>query len=199
MRDGGGVLVTGEIPEAGRTPRHRSTGRRRGVATWVWAAPLAVVVIVALVLGWFTLSRGAGDGDVSDCLAGDLDLVVWADPAAEPTARELVDTYAATDPVVRDHCIHARVEVMDTASADEAYRSATAAGPSDGTTTVAPVWLPVGTGLTAGLAGAPEVPPVVGSTVDGQPVPLVVFGSSPAVPEDQARAGADFARVVAGG
>lgn len=154
---------------------------------------MTVLAVVALVIGWIALSRDGGDGDsdASGCISGDMELLVWTDPAAESTARMLVDRYAATDPVVRDHCVHARVELRDTESALDAYRSE-AAG-------VAPVWLPVGDGLTDGLTGAPEETPVVGNTDDGRPVQLAVFGSSPAVPEEQARAGADFSRVTTGG
>lgn len=172
-------------------PRHASARRSRGVATWVWAVPVAVVVITAVFIGWLALSRDDNDTDASGCIAGDLGLLVWADPAAQDTARSLVDAYAAADPVVRDFCVRPRLEIKDTAAAVDEYRSAVPG--------VAPVWLPAGTELTAGLAGAPEDPPVVGTTAEGLPVPLVAFGSSPMVQEDQARAAADFLRTATAG
>lgn len=171
-------------------PRHASARRSRGVATWVWAVPVAVVVIIAVFIGWLALSRD-DNSDASGCIAGDLGLLVWADPATEDTARSLVDAYAAADPVVRDFCVRPRLEIKDTAAAVDEYRSAMPG--------VAPVWLPAGSELTAGLAGAPEDPPVVGTTAEGLPVPLVAFGSSPMVQEDQARAAADFLRTATAG
>jgi hypothetical protein len=172
-------------------PRHASARRSRGMATWVWAVPVTVVVVIAVVIGWLALSRDDEDSEASGCLAGDLGLLVWADPAAEDTARSLVDAYAATGPVVHDYCVQPQLKIKDTATAVEEYRS-TMPG-------VAPVWLPAGTELTAGLAGAPEDPPVVGTTAEGLPVPLVAFGSSPMVQEDQARAASDFSRASTGG
>lgn len=172
-------------------PRHASAHRSRGVATWVWAVPVTVVIVIAVFIGWLALSRDDNDSDASGCISGDLGLRVWADPAAEDTARSLVDAYAASEPVVRDFCVQPQLEIKDTAAAVDEYRSAIPG--------VAPAWLPAGTGLTAGLAGAPEDPPVVGTTAEGLPVPLVAFGSSPMVQEDQARAAADFVRAATDG
>ena len=92
---------------------------------------------------------------------------------------------------MRDFWVRPRLEIKATAAAVDEDRSAVPG--------VAPVWLPAGTELTAGLAGAPEDPPVVGTTAEGLPVPLVAFGSSPMVQEDQARAAADFLRTATAG
>jgi hypothetical protein len=170
--------------------QHRGAGgRRRGVAAWVWAAPLALVVVAACVVGWYFLARGASDDDTSadDCLAGDLTLLVWADPVAQATAGDLVDSYNAGSPVVRDHCVRALLEVRPVQEAVDAYRSAQP--------DVAPVWFPVAAPDAAGLPGAPETVPVLPAEDGGRP--LVVFGSSPSVDEDEARAAADFGRTVA--
>lgn len=173
---------------------HQGQGGRRGIAAWVWAVPLTVVIIAALVVGWVFLVRGSKDdgGDANGCLAGDLTLLVWADPAAAQTAEHLVDNYNASSPVVRDHCVRALTEVKPTAEVVEAYRG--------GAPGVAPVWFPLTAGDAAGLPGAPAEVPVVpgdgdgGSTDGAGDLPVVAFGSSPAVDEDTARAAADFVR-----
>lgn len=75
----------------------------------------ALVVALALVSGllWFVLSnrgssestaaQGGGDGANDACVSGEMTLPVAASNAV--VGRELVDAYAASNPVVRDHCI----------------------------------------------------------------------------------------------
>ncbi|MDN6438645.1 MAG: hypothetical protein L0K27_04170 [Corynebacterium nuruki] len=166
---------------------HQRQGRGgRKVAAWVWVTPLVIVVIAVLVVGWLALIRDRGDDSAQACLSGDLTLQVWSDPAAEPSALQLVDGYNAGSPVVRDHCVRATVEVKDTPAAVDAYRA--------GAPGVAPVWFPATAGDAAGLPGAPATVPVA-HTAAGD-VPVVAFGSSPAVEEDAARAAADFVGTV---
>lgn len=172
------------------TARHRSGRRGSGVARWVWALPLTLVVVAALVVGWTVLIRGAGDDDTPTCINGDLPLAVWADPATVQDADAVVARYAATSPVVRDFCVRPTVVVRANTDAAAAYAARTPGS--------AAVWLPVGTDILAGLPGVPADPPVVAETTDGAPVPLVVFGSSDAVDEDAARAGADLLKTVGG-
>lgn len=139
-------------------PRHSATDSPVRVAGWVWAALVAVIVVAALVVGWFALAgRDGGDGDstAADCIEGDAELTVWVDPAATETAEALVDDYNSSDPVVRDRCVTAVVEEKSTAEATAAYRA--------GQPGVAPVWIPAGTGFIPGLSGAPEEVPVVGT------------------------------------
>lgn len=186
-------------------PRHRSQGQRRrqnpsqrrGLAAWVWRTPLAIVLVGGLVFGWLCLTRDSRDNNThsaaTECLLGDLTLTIWADPAVEKTASDLAKRYADTAPVVRDYCVHPHVEVKDTAVAIGDYRAVIPGA--------AAVWLPITTDIAidqiSELPGAPENPPVVATTPEGNPIPLVVFGSSPAVSEDTARAGADLLRIIA--
>lgn len=160
----------------------RQGGGRRKVAAWVWVTPLVIVAIGVLVVGWLALIRDRGDDSAQSCLAGDITLQVWSDPAAEPSAQQLVDGYNAGSPVVRDHCVRATVEVKDTPGAVDAYRA--------GAPGVAAVWFPATAADVTGLPGAPVTVPVA-HTAAGD-VPVVAFGSSPAVGEDAARAAADF-------
>lgn len=172
----------------GTTARHRSGDRGPGVARWVWALPLTVVVVAALVVGWTVLVRGSGEDAAPACIDGDLPLVVWADPATEAAARAVVDGYAASGPVVRDFCVRPTVEVRTDADATSAYAARTPGS--------AAVWVPADPALAVGLPGAPTGPPAEIRTPDGTSVPLVVLGSSDAVGEDAARAGADLLRSV---
>lgn len=171
--------------------RHRSGRRGRGVAGWVWVLPVVVVLLAALVAGWFTLIRDDPEDETPQCINGDLSLTAWVDPAAEVAARDLLEKYSATSPVVRDYCVHPVVEIRPTAEAAAAYNARTPGS--------AAVWFPVGDSAWSGVAGAPPDPPVVATTADGAPVSLVVFGSSGAVAEDSARAGADLLRTVDAG
>lgn len=171
-------------PEA----RHRSGTRGRGVATWVWVTPLAVTVIIAAVVGWLFLIRGADDPAGDGCISGDLVLQVWAAPASGEVARHSVDAYGATGPVVRDRCIRPEVTTLSNDEALAAYRS--------GAPDAAAVWFPEGTVDLTGLPGAPADAPVIGQTPTGTPVPVAVFGSSASVGEDAARAGADMLRFL---
>lgn len=136
--------------------RHSAAQSPVRVAEWVWFALVAVILVVALVVGWFVLaSRQATEKTEATCIDGEQELTVWADPAAEDVAQRLVDGYNETDPVVRDRCVTASVEVRSTAEATLAYRG--------GQPGVAPVWIPAGTGFISGLSGAPTEVPVVGS------------------------------------
>lgn len=136
--------------------RHSAAQSPVRVAGWVWFALVAVILVVALVVGWFVLaSRQSSDEAEGACIDGDQELTVWADPAAEDVARQLVADYNDTEPVVRDRCVTASVEVRSTAEATLAYRG--------GQPGVAPVWIPAGTGFISGLSGAPNEVPVVGS------------------------------------
>ncbi|AGP30704.1 hypothetical protein [Corynebacterium terpenotabidum] len=175
-------------------PRHRARpghgSGRRGLARWVWVTPLALVVLIALVVSWMGLSRDDEPTEETECIAGNLTLMVWADPAAESTAQEITADYLAGAPVVRDFCVIPQIEVRPTADAAADYL--------DGSPGAAAVWFPAGTVDLTGMPGAPTDPPVVGSTPDNVPVPLIAFGSSSAVTEDAARAAADLLRSVTG-
>lgn len=75
-------------------------------------AIFALVVVALLVAGsvWFAASRGGGGSDADGtqaeekpCVLGELALPVAAQDAA--VAQELIGTYAASKPVVREYCV----------------------------------------------------------------------------------------------
>ncbi|MEJ6548540.1 hypothetical protein PQI66_03155 [Corynebacterium sp. USCH3] len=134
--------------------RHSAAESRFRVAGWVWAALLALILVIAMVVGWFILA-GRHDGATSaqNCIDGEQQLTVWADPAAEDVARQVVDRYNSGGPVVRDRCVTAVVALKSTAEATEAYRRVEPG--------VAPVWIPAGTGFISGLSGAPDTVGIV--------------------------------------
>jgi hypothetical protein len=136
--------------------RHSAPESKVRVAGWVWAAVVAVVLVIALTVGWFVLAGSQRDDEAGgDCIDGEQTLTVWADPASEAIAQTLAESYNAGDHVVRDRCVSAVVEVMSTAEATAAYRRVEPG--------VAPVWIPAGTGFIPGLSGAPETVQVVGT------------------------------------
>ncbi|MGO1949866.1 MAG: hypothetical protein ACTH1D_09540 [Mycobacteriaceae bacterium] len=155
-------------------PRHAAAESPTRIAGWIWAALIALVVVIALAVAWIVLvGRDDGDdGTASDgtsCVDGDQELLVWADPAAEDSARRLVDTYNDSGAVVRDRCVTATLEITGTAEAAVAYR--------EGQPGVAPVWIPAGGGFVPGLSGAPAELPVVGTD---ELVHVVPEGADPA-------------------
>lgn len=151
--------------------RHSAGESRVRVAGWVWIALIALILVIAVVVGWFVLAgRQDDETSATSCIDGEQRLTVWADPAAADIAQSLAERYNAEDPVVRDRCVTAVVEVTSTAEATDAYRRVDPG--------VAPVWIPAGTGFIPGLSGAPDTVGIVGTDdlvhyvpADGDPDP----------------------------
>ncbi|MGY1875515.1 VWA domain-containing protein [Nocardia gipuzkoensis] len=73
---------------------------------------VAVVLLAAIVVGWFQLRDRAANQDsaaAAECVEGPATLYVTADPSIAAQVRTAADSYNATQPKVRDHC--ARVAV----------------------------------------------------------------------------------------
>lgn len=93
------------------------------------SAIAALVVALALVAGliWFvvwqrgasesTAAQGDGSGTNDSCVSGDITLPVASSNAV--VGKELVDAYAASNPVVRDYCI--RPQLVETLSDAAVY------------------------------------------------------------------------------
>ncbi|WP_145941106.1 hypothetical protein [Corynebacterium glyciniphilum] len=166
--------------------RHSAGESRLRVAGWVWAALVALILVIAVVVGWFVLAgRQGDDNSAASCIDGEQRLTVWADPAAADIAQSLAERYNAEEPVVRDRCVTAVVEITSTAEATEAYRRVDPG--------VAPVWIPAGTGFVPGLSGAPDTVGIVGTDdlvhyvpVGGDPDPSAAV--SPTGPESMVSA-----------
>lgn len=105
------------------TGRHRSVATRqkgsskRGIAGWVIPTVILVIVLIAAVAGCLWLrdrSHGDEEARAKDCIEGELILpVAEAFPGA---AGEAIETYEATDPVVRDHCIRPKLAELSDAA-----------------------------------------------------------------------------------
>jgi hypothetical protein len=136
--------------------RHSADESRVRVAGWVWIALISLILVVAVVVGWFVLAgRQDDENSAASCIDGEQRLTVWADPAAADVTQSLVEQYNAEEPVVRDRCVTAVVEITSTAEATDAYRRVDPG--------VAPVWIPAGTGFIPGLSGAPDTVGIVGA------------------------------------
>ena len=103
------------------------------LAGWVWAALMALLLIIALVIGWFAINKTNSAGS-EKCPDGDYSLAVWAAPEAEGTAQSLIDSYNEEDHVVEDSCVKATAQTM---SDDDAVKAL-----SEDNNTVPAVWMP---------------------------------------------------------
>ncbi|WJZ17870.1 hypothetical protein CGUA_06500 [Corynebacterium guangdongense] len=188
------------------------------MASWVIAAVVAVVALLAL-LAWWLWPGGsaddlAGDADgaqATECIQGDMTLPVAADAASEQAARELVESWAATDPVVRDYCVQPTyvddvslaavyVGITDGPLADANRGTATA-----DTTPVAAI--PVGVAgapdatlesVTFPVADAPGVAQVVASALSGdRDAVIATLARDRDVTSEQAAAAERFAATEA--
>ncbi|MGW6931561.1 substrate-binding domain-containing protein [Lentzea sp. NPDC054927] len=101
--------------------RHRSLRAKvkRGIAKW----PVLIVVFVVLIgLGWLALSWAGGVLDrrsqalAQNCSEGDSVLRVAATPSVAESVAEVARAYAATRPVVYDHCIAIEVTSADSSA-----------------------------------------------------------------------------------
>ncbi|MFD4293327.1 substrate-binding domain-containing protein [Rhodococcus sp. NPDC058505] len=139
-------------------------GGFRGVSKGPVIAVASVIVLVLAVLGWVQLRDRISDQGTQaarTCVEGEAALAVTADPDIAPVIRDLGARYAATAPVVRDHCI--TVTVTDEPSAVTAQAlTASAGGAWTGTTPAPALWIPQSSrALSALLATA--------GMIDGQP------------------------------
>ncbi|GAA4813247.1 substrate-binding domain-containing protein [Tomitella cavernea] len=140
--------------------RHRSASGHRSVSRGLIFAVVAVIVVVAVVIGWLALRDHAGDADdraAASCVNGDVTVPVAAAPSIIPVLTDLAQSYSAAHPVVRDHCVSVRIHEADGSAARRAI-----AAPGDGPA----LWVPQSAADVAALRSAsPE-------RIDGSPVSL---------------------------
>ncbi|WP_305091483.1 substrate-binding and VWA domain-containing protein [Prescottella sp. R16] len=142
--------------------RHRSDRRIRGISKGPVVAVGVVIALVLGVLGWFHLrdrTDDQGTAAAGTCVEGDATLTVAADPDIADAVRNIADTYTATRPVVRDHCITVTVHDTPTPAAVDALTTGTwndTLGPAPA------LWIPADSTATA------RVPAVL----DGGPKPI---------------------------
>ncbi|WP_099298787.1 vWA domain-containing protein [Corynebacterium dentalis] len=169
--------------------RHANGTKNYRIAGWIWFALIALVLVVALIIGWGALRQSnEASTDQKQCPEGDYSLNVWAAPERGEAAQQLVDKYNESGQVVNDHCVKAEVsQVADQEVLDKAKSS-------DG---VSSVWIPASPSTVAkGMADA-------GINTNGKDVPVVdgaavfALGNDRGIDEQAARSGNDFASFAA--
>ncbi|MGY2122904.1 VWA domain-containing protein [Nocardia gipuzkoensis] len=105
---------------------HRSGTRSRGVSKGPVIAVVAVVLLAAIVVGWFQLRDRAANQDsaaAAECVEGPATLYVTADPSIAAQVRTAADSYNATQPKVRDHCARVAVTAQPSSAIVAAFTS----------------------------------------------------------------------------
>ncbi|MET9329213.1 substrate-binding domain-containing protein [Tsukamurella sp. NPDC003166] len=150
---------------------HRSGTNSRGIARWLIAAVVAVVVVgvIAAAMVWLSgRSEQEGRNAASTCVRGDLAVHVAAAPALVESLRRVADAFNASGTVSADYCAK-----IDVAGIDSPVALAALSGTWDPKLGAAPsVWIPESTVWTARLAAAKP------AEVSGQPTSIA---SSPVV------------------
>ncbi|GGG10903.1 hypothetical protein GCM10007304_26230 [Rhodococcoides trifolii] len=155
----------------GEHRRESDDGGGRGVSKGPIIAVVALVVVAALVFGWFELRNQISDQGAEAaqaCVEGPSTVEVSADPDIAESITELAGRWNDTAPVVRDHCITLNV----TAAPSAAMASALQGGSAAPTTGPRPaLWIP-----SSSAAAAPVLEQT--GAVNGTPKSLA---SSPVV------------------
>lgn len=114
--------------------RHSDGKPNYRVATGPLILLLAAILVGAAAVGWWMLRDGAEEGRLAggDCRKGDLTMYVAADPAVVAEVEDLARRYAATNPVVRDHCVRPTVVDMGSRQVADAVAAAERAGDEGG-------------------------------------------------------------------
>ncbi|WP_280258397.1 VWA domain-containing protein [Nocardia abscessus] len=105
---------------------HRSGTRSRGVSKGPVIAVVAVVLLAAIVVGWFQLRDRAATQDsaaAAECVEGPATLHVTADASIAAQVRTAADSYNATQPKVRDHCARVAVTAQPSSAIVAAFTS----------------------------------------------------------------------------
>ncbi len=143
--------------------RHSNGKNNYAVSTNIIIAIVAVIALIAGLVWWFWV-RDAADSEQTaaegECIQGELILPV---AASSPTvAEDLLADWAATDPVVRDHCVDP--QLVDDPAAAAVYLAvdspATAAQLEAAGRTAATEAHPVVATAAVGVAGLGQAPAV---------------------------------------
>ncbi len=141
----------------------------RGVSKGLVTGVVAVVLLAAVVTGWFWLRQHADSQASSShegCVEGSSSLPVTVDPDIAAQVRAAADRYNATKPIVRDHCVTVAVTVQPSAAVVAAF----GAGWDQKLGTQPALWIPDSSrsieamrvpGLIQGTPGAVAVSPIV--------------------------------------
>lgn len=105
--------------------RHSNGQKNNRLSVGLIAAIIAVLIIIALVVGWFRLLKNSEEStEQAHCQAGTLTVPVVAETGLEDLTQGLIDTYNSAKPIVRDHCVTATLSFdLTTAAAYVSSRS----------------------------------------------------------------------------
>ncbi|MQY26259.1 hypothetical protein NRB56_18220 [Nocardia sp. RB56] len=157
----------------------------RGVSKGLVAGVVAVVLLAAVVTGWFWLRQHASSQDSSahtGCVEGSSTLAVTVDPDIAAEIRAAADRYNATKPTVRDHCVTVTVTPQPSAAVVAAF----AAGWDQKLGAQPALWIPDSSRSIESM----RVP----GLIQGTPAPVAVSPIVLAVP-DQLRQALESAKV----
>ncbi|SEC86237.1 Uncharacterised protein (plasmid) [Tsukamurella tyrosinosolvens] len=157
---------------------HRSGTGSRGIARWLIAAVVAVVVVAAVAgaMVWLSgRSEQEGRDAAASCVRGDLAVQVAAAPALVGPLRRVAESFNASGTVSADYCAKIEVTGIDSPVALEAL-----SGTWDPKLGPAPsLWIPESTVWTARLAAAkPAELSGQPTSIASSPVVLAVRGSA---------------------
>ncbi|TWS22098.1 ABC transporter substrate-binding protein [Tsukamurella sputi] len=157
---------------------HRSGTGSRGIARWLIAAVVAVIVVAAVAgaMVWLSgRSEQEGRDAAASCVRGDLAVQVAAAPALVGPLRRIAESFNAGGTVSADYCAKIEVTGIDSPVALEALTGTwdPKLGP------VPSLWIPESTVWTARLAAAkPAELSGQPTSIASSPVVLAVRGSA---------------------
>ncbi|WP_132994189.1 substrate-binding domain-containing protein [Gordonia zhaorongruii] len=138
---------------------------RQFVSRPLVAGALIVILIAAVITAWVGLGdriEESATDSADQCVEGNAAVPIVADPALAPGLQKIAQSYNATSPIVRDHCIKVEVRPADARATLEGLTAdrwdPAAFGPFPG------AWIPessvwaaaLQTGKPAALQGPPE-------------------------------------------
>lgn len=155
---------------------HRNSGGIRSISNGPLFTVGAIIVVVLAVFGWFELrDRIADQGTAAaeTCVEGAETLSVTVDPDIASQVTDLATRFAATGPVVRDHCISVAVEVADSTAIAGALAAGEQSWDPSALGPIPALWIPRSSNSVTALPAG---------TVDGTPktiasTPVVLAGS----------------------
>lgn len=169
--------------------RHSNGTRNYRIASWMWLALLALLLIIAVVIGWGALrSSNTAANDQAQCPEGDYQLKVWSAQERESTANELVERYNEAHHVVNDHCVQAEVStVPDETALEQIKKSEDVAG----------AWIPADAAAAAKQLENAAAKPVGDEAAVVKDSVLFTLGNGAGIAEQTTRSAKDFSAFTA--
>lgn len=117
--------------------RHTSDGGRRGIATWVIVAAVAVLVIAGGTVAYLVIVNGS-DNKANAACTGQIVLPITTSVGSTPAIRSAAEGFVATAPSARSTCVTTEVTEMQGGQAEQALATGWQAGPGPAPS----VWVP---------------------------------------------------------